>query len=124
MKIAPNRELVTRRQAFAAERTFIDLAKASAPEWAKGCDKCKYGVIGDEAYTASPLPLYQAQPLLAEAGIIRFCDCQAGRIARERAKTEYVAIRDNPYTDFMRRQLEDWMTDEFRPTVHGEKVTA
>lgn len=119
MKLALNRELVTRRQAFAAERTFIDLAKANAPEWAKGCDKCKFGVIGAE-YSNSPLPLYQAQPLLAEAGLIRFCDCQAGRTARERAKVEYLSIRDNPYTAFMRRQLEAWVESHNTPTVHAE----
>lgn len=124
MKIAPGKDLVSRRQALAGDRTFIDLAKASAPEWAKGCDKCKFGIVGGEGYNTSPLPLYQAQPLLAEAKMIRFCDCQAGQAARRNAAGEWRRIDGNPYTDFMRHQLDDWMADEFRPTVKGERVQA
>ena len=35
----------------------IALDKASAPDWAKGCARCKYGVIAHIDYNPAPLPL-------------------------------------------------------------------
>lgn len=119
MKLAAQPDLKSRRKML--EQVFIDLDKASAPEWAKGCDRCKFGVIGAD-YSSSPMPLYQAQPLLAEAGLIRFCDCEAGQAARRNAIGVWREVKDDPHTGFMRVQLEAWVTDEFRPTVNGEKV--
>ena len=56
--------------------------------------------------------------------MIHFCDCQAGQAARRNAAGEWRRIDGNPYTNFMRHQLDDWMADEFRPTVKGERVQA
>ena len=102
------------------EMRVVSLTMENSPAWAWGCDRCKFGVIASVEYTSSPLPLYHARPLLAEAGLIRFCDCQAGRLAREHAAIEWRKIKDNDYTAFMRRQLEAWVESHNTPTVHAE----
>ena len=109
MKMAQNRELGTRRQAFAAERVFIDLDKAGAPEWAKGCDRCKFGVIRHIDYSHGPLPLYELLPLLAAVYLVEFCDCQAGEVARQNARSMYVRMRDGNMLDAEQARVQEWV---------------
>jgi hypothetical protein len=104
-----NQTLGTRRQAFAAERVYIDLDKAGAPEWAKGCDNCKFGVIRHIDYSHSPLPLYEMLPLLAAVYLVEFCDCQAGEVARQNARSMYARMRDGNMLESEAARVRQWV---------------
>lgn len=98
----------------------IALDKASAPEWAKGCDRCKYGVIAGVDYSTAPLPLYQLQPMLAASKLIRFCDCEAGKHARNYAAGTWKALGDAGWVAQYQQRVESWVEDRNTPTVHAE----
>lgn len=45
--------------------------------WAKGCDRCNFGVLNQVSYSNS-LPLYLAKLALYRSGALDICDCAAG----------------------------------------------
>ena len=120
---AEQRDLASRRQAIAAERTYIALSQASAPEWAHGCERCEYGVIG-MAHGNGPLPLFLMRAVLAERHVIEFCDCRAGMLAGDHARVVYAAILGGreKIAPHVMEAVEEWIERQSMPTFNGEKV--
>ncbi len=53
----------------------------NGPEWAAGCDSCKYGIVLAPELTGA-CELYLERLVQAIAGDVTFCACQAGVRAR------------------------------------------
>ncbi len=99
----------------------IALDKASAPEWAKGCEHCTFGVIRHIDYSHGPLPLYQLLPLLAAVYLVEFCECQAGEVARNNARGMYARMRDGGVLAQEQECVRQWVEGT---TANLEQVTA
>lgn len=122
---AEQRELVSRRQSLADQREYISLANAAAPDWARGCGSCNFGITGMQCENG-PLPLFLLRALLAERHLIDFCDCRAGQMARQHARRVYAAIarRDEIISPFAAEALEAWIEQQSAPPVSGKRVMA
>ena len=60
------------------------------PEWAYGCYRCDYGVRSEpEALVAGYTSLYLRHAIGHQFGVTEFCDCQAGNMARQRARKDW-----------------------------------
>lgn len=58
------------------------LPHISPNHWAAGCDKCKYGIVSAPELTGA-CELYMERLVQAIAQEITFCECEAGKRARQ-----------------------------------------
>jgi hypothetical protein len=121
---AKQNEMISRRQAFASEHKFVAMSAANAPEWAKGCERCDFGVIGME-HATGPLPMFLMRAVLAERHIIEFCDCRAGHMARQHARRIYTTIKEGNerISPALMEIVNAWIEDHSMPTFNGKTVT-
>ncbi len=98
-----------------------DIANAGHPDWAYGCDKCRYGLIGAESADQLPGPLYLVRMYQASAGRFQFCDCQAGNMMRQFLRKTHTAVKDrtDPVPDTMRGAIMDAITT---PTFNWRRL--
>lgn len=102
-----------------AERKYIDLELAGRPEWATGCDKCRYGLVDPPPVTVADTSTYLVRTWQAANGRLTFCDCAAGQAYRRYLRGCYSAVKeghDNVPND-MSQALTDAVT---APTVRFE----
>lgn len=59
-----------------------DVANAGAPEWARGCEKCRYGILRNDIPSGGAIPLYLQRVVQLKEHYVFLCDCEAGRHAR------------------------------------------
>jgi hypothetical protein len=115
------------------------------PEWAKGCGKCKCGIVQAPPLTGAA-PLNMERLIQVMDGDITFCDCQAGsryynylrnryRILIEEAKklaptdlrmADAAMRKTHPEIEIARHHIEQSYMDTEPPTIRfeGEPVTA
>ena len=111
---------MTQRTRF-IERTYIDLALAGKPAWAKGCGKCVNGLIDPPPVTCADTSVYLVRVYQAANERLTFCDCEAGQAYRQYLKERYEAIRDG--LDHVPNEMSQALTDAVTtPTVHFEVV--
>ncbi len=104
-----------------ADRKYVDLAQASKPAWALGCDKCRYGLVNPPPATIAATSTYLVRTYQAANGRLTFCDCEAGQAYRNYLRGRYAEVRegrDHVPAD-MSRALTDVVT---APTLNGEYV--
>lgn len=82
-----------------AEKVYVDIDKASHPVGAKGCGKCRYGLLGDTR-TDGPAPLYALRIQQAQARTIQFCDCAAGAAYRSYLLGMYRKEKELPVASY------------------------
>lgn len=61
--------------------------------WARGCDKCKFGLINPPPANVAA-PLYIARTTQAALGLLTFCDCRAGKTYRQSLIGTYRSMSD------------------------------
>ena len=120
MTAAERRKLVERRQVAKGERIRqTDEPKGTGPDWARGCGNCQYGWVGVQ-HDNGPLPLYAMRAMLAAEGVIAFCDCRAGHMARQHARRVYADVRDGKDNfDAAQRRVREWIEKNTMPTFRA-----
>jgi hypothetical protein len=106
-----------------------DIENASAPLWAYGCPKCRFGVVKSAETGQAPDPNVAAAPLYlvrmyqAKHDRITLCDCRAGRLYRQYLLSCYRAVEegDDHVPEAARDSIVDAVT---MPTANGKQVTA
>jgi hypothetical protein len=91
---------------------------ARTPDWARGCGKCKGGLVEPvPGYNHIPAPMYAARVAQAKVGVLRFCTCDAGVGYRNFLLRKYLDIK------YKRDPFPGWEEIEnaaSTPTVHYE----
>jgi len=93
-----------------------DIDDAAAPGWARGCDKCKFGLINPPDPSHIPAPWYAARIAQAKVGRLQFCECDAGQGYRHYLLRKYQDIKSG------RDKFPNWEDVEIAaatPTVNG-----
>ena len=49
------------------------------PEWATGCEHCKYGIVSAPPVNSTDLPLVWQRAIAMRFGLVVFCECRAGQ---------------------------------------------
>jgi hypothetical protein len=111
----------------------------SAPTWAMGCSKCKFGIVDAPALTGV-VELYLERLVQAVDGDVTFCTCKAGEERRKnvvkrdqflRAEAKNIftmqpqARRDSHVDiEVARTKMLLQREDTPAPTIHYERVAA
>lgn len=96
--------------------------KVAGPEWANGCESCRFGIVF--APSVGFAPLYFARAILARHGHVLFCECRAGQTAQrhaERVFNDVISGRESVHPATLAAIL---ATAERTPTVHGTEPIA
>ena len=90
---------------------------ARTPDWARGCGKCKGGLVEPvPGFNHIPAPMYAARVAQAKVGRLQFCDCDAGQAYRHYLLRKYQEIKSG------RDKFPNWEDVEeaaSTPTVNG-----
>lgn len=94
-----------------------DMSEAAAPEWARGCEHCKGGLVKPvPGFNHIPAPMYAARVAQAKVGRLQFCECNAGQGYRHYLLRKYQDIKAG------RDKFPNWEDVEAAaatPTVNG-----
>lgn len=100
-----------------------DIENASTPDWARGCRRCKFGLVNPPDANAAPGPLYLVRMFQASNQRLTFCDCRAGQSYRNYLRRVYDAVEAG--ADHVPPATREAIVDAVTmPTVNGERVTA
>jgi hypothetical protein len=83
------------------------------PEWAKGCESCKFGIVLAPDILAA-FPISEGRAVQAGEGMIVFCNCKAGHLYRQHLRRVYNGLG----METVRLVLEH-IASISMPTVHG-----
>lgn len=92
----------------------------SGPEWAQGCEQCRFGIV--DSPDVRHVPLFLGRAILAHHGYILFCECPAGQAQQrvaEKVWRDIVSKRDAVHPETTAAILR--VAEEQRswtPTVH------
>ena len=92
--VAPHVEARRRSLQNRSGYTSKDFEQASAPEWARGCDKCRYGIVRGNLPLGGAIPHYLQRTVQAKDRDITLCTCQAGQAMRSFLRRVYDSTRD------------------------------
>lgn len=120
--IAPHVEARRRSLQNRSGYTPKDFEQAGAPEWAFGCEKCRYGIVRNALPLGGAIPHYLQRTVQAKDRDITLCTCQAGQAMRSFMRRTYDATRDK--TDYftlpMLETARQWTIDHTPPpTING-----
>jgi hypothetical protein len=80
-----------------------DHFEAHAPDWASGCPKCRFGIVGSVPLVRS-IPLFEERMIQAAMGTLQFCDCRAGMLYRQYLRRHYSKTTVE-YREMLQRKL-------------------
>lgn len=89
-------------------------------DWARGCDKCKFGVASSAPLTGAT-NLYLERLVQAQDGDLTFCTCRAGHMQRQYLRRLYTKT-DATDLAIARRNVEHARETMLAPTIHMEAV--
>lgn len=87
--------------------------QVEGPEWAKGCESCKFGIVLAPDILAA-FPLGEGRAVQAAEGMITFCTCKAGHLYRQHLRRVYNGLGME-----LRRSVLEHIAANSVPTVHG-----
>lgn len=120
--VAPHVEARRRSLQNRAGYAGKDFEQAGAPEWAWGCDKCRYGIVRNDLPLGGAIPHYLQRTVQAKDRAIKLCTCQAGQAMRSFLKRTYDGTMDKSdyFTLPMLDAARQWTIDHTPlPTVNG-----
>jgi len=104
-------------------RPEVTTVQAAGPDWARGCDKCKGGLIDAPDASYFSAPLYLVRVFQARHNLLTICNCRAGNMRRQFLRNAWRRIEsdEDHLPDAFRQAIEEEVT---RPTVHFERIAA
>lgn len=57
----------------------IDFGGVPQPEWARGCEHCKFGIV-DAPPVVYNVPLFWQRAIAYRLGLLNLCECRAGQV--------------------------------------------
>lgn len=114
----------------------VSFPKSNENDWARGCDKCKFGIVSAPELTGAA-SLYLERMVQAIDGDLHFCDCRAGtryrasllnrrqmlieEARRDPRMVEYAKDRTHPDIEATRLAMMEGYGKMHRvPTMHFE----
>lgn len=73
------------------KRVTDHLPKSNDQAWARGCSKCKCGIVSG-ADILPALSLYEGRAVQAHEELLIFCDCRAGFMYRQNLRRIYSTL--------------------------------
>jgi hypothetical protein len=86
--------------------------------WARGCDKCKFGLASDPGILAA-FPISEGRAVQAAEGMITFCGCKAGHLYRQHLRRTHSVLSME-----LRRNVLEHIAIMSVPTVHYDPQPA
>lgn len=69
--------------------------KVAGPEWANGCEACRFGIVFAPKLTGAA-SLYIERAVQAHYELIAFCDCRAGLLQRQHLRRVWGTLALHP----------------------------